>query len=246
MVCVLCIPANWAHLHRKCNARGPMDKASAYGAEDSRFDPWRACKLQVTFSRSVAFSQPVYDRRALVAHCLHLGRCPGRQQRLVRLGRTLDTARCMPLHRAPRKSSSILQPALPQPRLSPSIALVHLTVGQTTSLSVSLTACTSDATQYIWMTEWYSSADNDMHKVRVLNTDREQTPDAQPIRQLYGGCPFLFLAINPLIPRCIAPKAETLPFFTAVPVFAAALQMCTCHARQLITAFDKADRAGPR
>ena len=149
----------------------------------------------------------------------------------------------MPLHRAPCKSSNILQPALPQPRLSPGIALVNLTVGQTTSLSVSLTACTSDATQYIWMTEWYQSGDNDMRKVRVLNTDREQTPDAQPIRQLYGGCPFLFLAINPLIPRCIAPKAETLPFFTAVPVFAAALQMCTCHARQFITACDKADRA---
>ena len=41
----------WANLHRKCNARGPMDKASAYGAEDSRFDPWRACKLQISFPR---------------------------------------------------------------------------------------------------------------------------------------------------------------------------------------------------
>lgn len=79
-----------------------------------------------------------------------------------------------------------------------------------------------------------------MLKVRVISTARQQTPDAKSIRQLYGGCPFLFLAINPLIPRCIAPKAETLPFFTAVPVFAAALQMCTCHACQFITLSDRA------
>ena len=48
-VCAGLITANCANLHRKCNARGPMDKASAYGAEDSRFDPWRACKLPNPF-----------------------------------------------------------------------------------------------------------------------------------------------------------------------------------------------------
>ena len=45
-----------------------------------------------------------------------------------------------------------------------------------------------------------------MHKVRVISTARQQTPDAKPVRQLYGGCPFLFLAINPLIPLCICAK----------------------------------------
>lgn len=52
--------ANWANLHRKCNARGPMDKASAYGAEDSRFDPWRACKLPKAASNTGG--SPVNDR----------------------------------------------------------------------------------------------------------------------------------------------------------------------------------------
>ena len=62
--------ANWANLHRKCNARGPMDKASAYGAEDSRFDPWRACKLPNALFQTDGC--PVSTKALFAHHQLHL------------------------------------------------------------------------------------------------------------------------------------------------------------------------------